>query len=133
MNPTSIHRADREAAAALAEVDGTAVKQLRVLQALQSLVDASDDEGLLQGVIAQFHAERQAAFVDFHERRLRNDDAGLDADGFAAAWDEAIAFTVGVFGDGEEAAAMRRRKQESLAAGRPPVPFFARFLEGQQR
>lgn len=128
-----IHRADREAAAALAEVDGTAVRQLRVLDALQALVAACDDEGLVRGVIAQFLAERQAAFVAFHERVLRNEDGALDEVRFAAAWDEAIDFTVGVFGEGEEAMAMRRRKQESLAAGRPPVPFFARFLEGQQR
>ena len=128
-----IHRADREAAAALAEVDDTAVTQLRVLQTLQALVDACDDQGLVQGVTMRFLAERQAAFVAFHERVLRNEDGALDEFHFAAAWDEAIAFTVGVFGEGEEAVAMRRRKQESLASGRPPVPFFARFLEGQQR
>ena len=119
---------DRAAAAALAEVNASARSQLRVLQALQDLVDACSDDGVVRGVIAAFREERQAAFVRFHERTL-NDDS-LDDDARAAAWDEAIEFTAGVGGDVD---GMRQKKAVALAAGKPAVPFFARFLEHQKR
>lgn len=126
---------DRAAAAALAAVDGTAKAQLAVLAALSDVADASPDDGVVQNLVVQFREARRAAFVRFHERTLKDDAHVLDADALAAAYDEAIAFTVGVAGDGEEAAALRRQKAVAVAAvdRGPPVPFFARFLDGQRR
>ena len=116
--------ADRSAAQALSAVDETAASQLRALQALQAVVDAAADDGLIASLIQRFREERRQAFVAFHER-------ALEAAVGERAYDEAIAFTIGLVGDGPEAAALRKRKQE--ASSGPARPFFARFLEHQKR
>lgn len=121
---------DRAAAVALAEVNATAKAQLRVLRKLQELVDACPSDGVVRGAMAAFREERQAAFVRFHERTLKNEDGAKDDDALAAAWDEAIEFTAGVGGDVDD---MKKRKAQALSASRPAVPFFARFLEHQKR
>jgi len=131
---TTLRDADRAAAQALAEVNASARSQLRVLSLLQAVVEATPDDGVLRGLAAQFREDRRAAFVRFHERILRNERGDLDGRALEDAFDEAIAFTVGVEGDGEEAAALRKAKAEAVVApSKQPVPFFARFLEGQRR
>jgi hypothetical protein len=128
----SIARLDAAASAALSVVEKDATSQLAVLSALAALAAALPDDGVLRGLVLQSHAERQAAFVAFHERRLAALSSASTAE-IAAAFDEAIAFTVGVVGDGDAAAVLRRRKARALAGDGPPRPFFARFLEHQRR
>ncbi len=125
--------ADRAAAHALAQVDETAATQLRALAALQSVVDGADDDGLVRALVARFREERLAAFVRSHERAVGNAHGELWGATLERAFDEAIAFTVGVVGDGPEAAVLRERKARALSTGRAVRPFFARFLEHQKR
>jgi hypothetical protein len=125
-----------------------ATSQLAALGALQRLAGALPPDGVARGLVEGSVRERQAAFSAFHERRL----ASADGADLTAALHEAIAFTVGVAGDGVEAAALRRRlasvgppgspsptppsssspSSSDLPDG-PPLPFFARFLERQER
>lgn len=128
----SIARLDAAASAALSVVGKDATSQLAVLAALAALASALPDDGVLRGLVTQSLAERQAAFVAFHERRLSALSSASAAE-IAAAFDEAIAFTVGVVGDGDAAAVLRSRKARALAGDGPPRPFFARFLEHQRR
>jgi hypothetical protein len=138
----SLDDADRHAAAALAAVDAGAASQLRVLRALQALVDAAAKDGVIHGVMSAFLADRRAAFVRFHERTLQNERGSLDDDALARAWGEALAFTIGVAGAGPEAAALRAQQgkprassssSSSPSSSSAPLPFFARFLEHQKR
>ena len=133
---------DRAAAWALATVDHTAASQLRALAALQAVVDIADDDGLISGFFLQFRDERQQAFVRFHERILKNEDHALHGAALQSAWDEALAFTRGVAGEGVETAALAARQQVALSSSlsfgaqvpeAPALPFFARFLEQQKR
>jgi hypothetical protein len=128
----SIARLDAAVSAALSVVGPEASSQLAVLSALTALAAALPDDGVLRGLVERSHAERQAAFVAFHERRLAALSSASVAE-IAAAFDEAIAFTVGVVGEGDAAAALRMRKARALAGDGPPRPFFARFLEHQRR
>ncbi|MDP2344927.1 MAG: hypothetical protein Q8O67_28535 [Deltaproteobacteria bacterium] len=124
---------DQEAAAALSSVDETATTQLRVLATLQAVVDVAAADGLVRDLVVRFREDRLAAFVRFHERTLDNGAGDLWGPSLERAWDEAIAFTIGVAGDGVEAEGLRQRKQRALSSGKPPRPFFARFLEQQKR
>lgn len=126
----SIARLDAAVSAALSVVGKDATSQLAVLSALSALSAALPEDGVLRGLVDVTRAERQAAFVAFHERQLA---AAASTTAVAAAFDEAIAFTVGVVGDGGDAAALRARKTRALAGDGPPRPFFARFLEHQRR
>lgn len=136
--------ADRAASEALAVVGKDATSQLAALSALQRLAGALPADGVARGLVEGSLRERQAAFSAFHERRL----ASADGADLTAALHEAIAFTVGVAGDGSEAAALRQRLASVGAPGSPsptptpptaalpdgpPRPFFARFLERQER
>ncbi len=142
----NLAQADREAAEALAKVDASAASQLRVLQALQQLIELAGPDGVVGAAVARFREDRHVAFVRFHERTLASADNGdLDDDARAYAYDEAVAYTVGVAGDGVEAAALRERRGRpgserhqvpvttGGAAEAAAVPFFARFLEHQKR
>jgi hypothetical protein len=124
---------DQAAASALSTVDETAATQLRVLATLQAVVDAAADDGLIRDLVVRFREERRAAFVRFHERTLDNGAGDLQGPSLERAYDEAIAFTIGLAGDGVEARALRERKQQALSSSAPPRPFFARFLEQQKR
>lgn len=126
----SIARHDAAASAALSVVGPDAASQLAVLSALAALAAALPEAGVLRGQVEVSHAERQAAFVAFHERQIA---AAANARGIVAAFDAAIAFTVGVAGDGGAAEALRARRARALAGEAPPRPFFARFLEHQKR
>jgi hypothetical protein len=117
-----------------------ATSQLAALSALQRLAGALPPDGVARGLVEGSLRERQAAFSAFHERRLASSNGGDD---LTAALHEAIAFTVGVAGDGVEAAALRHRlaapgsptptpPTATLPDG-PTGPFFARFLERQER
>jgi hypothetical protein len=137
--------ADRAASEALAIVGKDATSQLAALSALQRLADALPADGVARGLVEGSLRERQGAFSAFHERRLT---AAAGTDDLSAALHEAIAFTVGVAGDGLEAAALRHRLASVGSPGSPsptappssspsssdqPLPFFARFLERQER
>jgi hypothetical protein len=130
--------ADRAASKALAVVGKDATSQLAALSALQRLAAALPADGIARGLVERSLGERQAAFTAFHERRLAAADG---TDNLAEALHEAIAFTVGLAGDGIEAAALRHRLAAVGAPGSPsptppdglPRPFFARFLERQER
>ena len=86
----------------------------------------------MRDLVIRFREDRRAAFVRFHERTLDDVNGDLRGPSLDRAYDEAIAFTIGVAGDGPEAASMRKRKQESSSSA-APRPFFARFLEQQRR
>jgi hypothetical protein len=130
----SIDRLDAAVSAALSVVGKDATSQLAVLSALSALSAALPEDGVLRGLVDGSHAERQAAFVAFHERQLAAATSGTSSpDAIAATFDEAIGFTIGVDGDGDAAAALRSRKARALAGDGPPRPFFARFLEHQRR
>jgi hypothetical protein len=128
----AIARLDAAASAALSVVGTDATSQLAVLRALEHLSAALPAGGLVRGLVDVSRRERQVAFVEFHERQLAA-AAATDPTGVAAAFDEAIAFTIGVDGEGDGADALRIRKARALAGDGPPRPFFARFLEHQRR
>jgi hypothetical protein len=131
---TSIARLDAAAAAALSAVGKDATSQLAVLRALEELSAALPAEGIMRGLVDVSRHERQVAFVAFHERQLTAVTfTATPPAAIAAAFDEAIAFTVGVDGEGESTAALRARRVRVLAGDDPPRPFFARFLEHQRR
>jgi len=129
----SISRLDAAASAALSVVGKDATSQLAALTALERLSAALPGDGVLRGLVDGSRHERQAAFVAFHERQLAAvTSTATDPTVIAAAFDEAIAFSVGVAGEGE-AAALRARRARALAGEVVPRPFFARFLEHQRR
>ena len=130
----SIARLDAAVSAALSVVGPDATSQLAVLSSLSALAAALPADGVVRGLVVESIAARQAAFVDFHERQLAAvASSSAAAAAIAATFDEAIAFTVGVTGDGEAAATLRARRARALAGDGPPRPFFARFLEHQRR
>lgn len=129
----SIARLDAAVSAALSVVGPEASSQLAVLSALTTLAAALPDDGVLRGLVEQCRAERQTAFVAFHERQLAALTPTTSAAAMTAVFDEALAFTIGVDGDGAAAAALRARRARALAGDGPPRPFFARFLEHQRR
>jgi len=111
-----LHALDLEVNKALAAVTSSAPSQLRVLRALDALADACVEGGVVRGLLVEFATARRQAFVAFHERRVA---AGLDA----SAVEDAAEFARGVGAD------------VVSAPPKPTVsrPFFARFLEQQER
>ncbi len=128
--------ADVAAAAAVAAISADVKSQHAALNALQALGATLPPAGVLHGLWAAYVHERQAALVAFHERRIAAAVAGGDYGDVDAAYDDAIAFAKGVGADDDEVARLRERK--ALGATAPatqalPRPFFARFLEQQER
>ena len=130
----AIARLDAAASAALSVVGKDATSQLAVLRTLQDLSSALPAEGIMRGLVDGSRHERLVAFVTFHERQLAAmASTATPSAVIAAAFDEAIAFTIGVEGEGDGAAALRDRKARALAGDELPRPFFARFLEHPRR
>jgi len=121
---------DVAAARATAAVAADAPSQLAVLGALAALSAALGTNGVARGLVDDARAARHAAFSAFHERRI---ESASTREEIAAAYDEAIAFTRGAIGDGDEVRVLADNKARALATTRPPRPFFARFLEKQDR
>lgn len=115
-----LHALDLEVNKALAAVTSSAPSQLRVVHALAALADACAADGVLRGLVVEFATSRREAFVAFHERRVA---AGIDA----SAVQDAAEFARGVGAEVViEAVTMSTKQAESR-------PFFARFLEQQER
>lgn len=133
----AIIAADVAAAAAVARIGADVVSQRSALLALQALGATLPKDGVLRGMWAAYLAERQAALVAFHERRIA---AAVDDDARAAAYDDAIAFAAAIGAPDDELARLRSAKTNPTATAfstsehdAAPRPFFARFLERQDR
>jgi hypothetical protein len=149
-----IAQLDGAASVALAAVGPDAASQLTALSALSALSASLPEDGLLRELVLAFAHERRAAFVAFHEASLRRatseSSSSSPSDTTASAFAEALAFTIGLEGDGEAAAALRALRDHGQAPPRGsavsdasssspsvsaalPRPFFARFLAHQER